>query len=300
MPWTLRIVHGASGQTVTLPEVDERQQGWSALQRRIHAAFKVEPMRQRLRAGVPPRVVESMADLHHMDRVLLEEVRDEGGVDGGGASATARRRARKRRRPSAGPPRRLGTAVEAVRDARAEMGQALAAATTPGSVSGPNRWLQPFRWALREALTDREADVQAEDRFAAALAGTYRLQSGSDGAGAVSITYPKQGARRAQHCDQPVHLLSDAVLRAVVTEVSGMPPEWRENLRPFKMARVSPAVFWSLVQHCRRQGASGNEEALEPSQLTAALQRLAPDKDWRWMERRQRAPPARLFHGATE
>ena len=66
------------------------------------------------------------------------------------------------------------------------------------------------------------------------------------------------------------------VIEAVLAQLGDGDGGGLELLKPFKMAHVSPRVFWNLVKHC------GGD-------VRAGLQQLLPNTDWAFLDERKRA-----------
>lgn len=268
--YALRVRSAATGKAQVLRDVpvpgdnndkDEDARLLAALRSRIEHLFGVPAASQTLRAGVPPRVVTSLAnDVANMDTVLVEDSTRP-------TTTTSNKRPRKRKRSAA----RTEQEHDRERSVLADVGERLAE-----SAQNPReRELRPFRRSLHEALLEHEQQIRAEDRYRAALASTYVIVGADERAGGA-VTYPKHNARTARHEDAPFQPLPDALLRAVVAQVAQMPPEHRQNLRPSRMACVSPRVFWSVVRYAAAS-------ARGSMSLERALVELAPagaDLSW--------------------
>lgn len=291
----LRVRYVSLGRAEVLDEVDlSCVHALEHLQRRVEELFGVPVAEQRLRAGVPPRLVTRAEDLQPMDTVLLERVANEQGARRSRTN-TARRGGKRVRRDGLDAHLGASGVTDGANDATIALGSRLVQALSgPVSCSSESR---AFRRAVKEARIAHEEQVRALDRYRAALERTYAI-SGETASDATSIPlpegrwcvrYPKMGARTATHEDERIHRLSLDLLRAIISEVHAMPPEWRENLRPTKMALVSPLVFWNLVEYWW----SLDHHAVP--QLENALSHLLPSLDWQWLRTRRRTPSRKRF-----
>jgi hypothetical protein len=294
------VRHVGTGRAEVLDEVDlTGEHGLEALRQRLEQVFAVPVACQRLRAGVPPRLVETAADIQPLDTILLESTVPETPHHRRRSSTNTNTASRNRKRP-------VGTrgAKQLATDAAIQPAEATAALGTQlvnalSGSAGSAREAQAFRRALREARTEHDQEVRAADRYRAALARSYhvvREESDNADTGASGnasrfwiVQYPKMGARTAMHEDTHVRSLPVDVLREIIREVYGMPPEHRENLRPAKMAQVSPLVFWNVVEYWWRLD-HGHQPRLED-----ALCSLLPTLDWQWLRTRRRTPSQKRF-----
>jgi hypothetical protein len=290
----LRIRYATLGRAEVLDEVnlcciDALQ----TLQQRIEQLFGVPVAEQRLRAGVPPRLVESVDDIQPMDTVLLEQDAAAAGKRQLGAAPVQRGRKRLRK-SSLDTSLEASLAPEGTFDATAALGSRLVQALS-GRATGSE--VQAFRRAVQEARVAHEEQVRAQDRYRAALERTYEFASETStdttlmpsAPGGWRVRYPKLGARSAVHEDERMYRLSLDLLRAIIGEVYAMSPEWRENLRPTKMALVSPLVFWNLVEYWWSL-----DHEIVPD-IENALSHLMPSLDWQWLRTRRRTPSRKHF-----
>eukprot|EP00310_Coccolithus_braarudii_P013896 CAMPEP_0183344488 /NCGR_PEP_ID=MMETSP0164_2-20130417/10153_1 /TAXON_ID=221442 /ORGANISM="Coccolithus pelagicus ssp braarudi, Strain PLY182g" /LENGTH=332 /DNA_ID=CAMNT_0025515489 /DNA_START=25 /DNA_END=1020 /DNA_ORIENTATION=- len=131
-----------------------------------------------------------------------------------------------------------------------------------------------FKAAAGSALIHHQEEVLANDRFKAALAGSYKMAESTtarrgDGEPCECVVRFKVGR---SYKDETFELLSIPELRGVVQAVlEHLDGDGNggslDLLKPFKMAHVSPRVFWNLVH--RLGGDVG-----------AGLKVLVPSRDW--------------------
>ena len=136
-----------------------------------------------------------------------------------------------------------------------------------------------FKHAAGSALAHHYEEVLANHRFAAALGGTYTMEDSagvrrSDGEPAQSEVEFKVGPRKKTREAFEVLSLPEVrgVIAAVLGELGGDAAKL-ELLKPFKMALVSPRVFWNLVR-------------LMGGDVAAGLRQLLPAEDWSFLDER--------------
>jgi len=170
------VRHVGTGRAEVLDEVDlTGEHGLEALRQRLEQVFAVPVACQRLRAGVPPRLVETAADIQPLDTILLESTVPETPHHRRRSSTNTNTASRNRRRP-------VGTrgAKQLATDAAIQPAEATAALGTQlvnalSGSAGSAREAQAFRRALREARTEHDQEVRAADRYRAALARSYHV-----------------------------------------------------------------------------------------------------------------------------
>ena len=136
-----------------------------------------------------------------------------------------------------------------------------------------------FKHAAGSALAHHYEEVLANHRFAAALGGTYTMEDSagvrrSDGEPAQCEVEFKVGPRKKTR--EAFELLSLPEVRGVIADVLGElggDAAKLELLKPFKMALVSPRVFWNLVR-------------LLGGDVAAGLRQLLPAEDWSFLDER--------------
>ena len=139
-----------------------------------------------------------------------------------------------------------------------------------------------FKAAAGSALAHHQEEVLANDRFKAALGGLFEMLESDDvrraDGSAVNCTARFKVGRSWKEEGFELLALPElrGVIEAVLAQLGDGDGGGLELLKPFKMAHVSPRVFWNLVKHC------GGD-------VRAGLQQLLPNTDWAFLDERKRA-----------
>lgn len=134
-----------------------------------------------------------------------------------------------------------------------------------------------FRKGLKSAREEREAEAQGERRYDAVLAHKYEISLISRGK-LFRVKYLPTGKRAWLNEEVAFPVFERTVLKEVFMHIldSSSGVEDRENLRPFRMAHVSPRIFWNMVR-------------LFPNSIEDGLRSLVPDADWDFLKSRRRS-----------
>eukprot|EP00937_MAST-01D_sp_MAST-1D-sp2_P000512 g512.t1 len=154
---------------------------------------------------------------------------------------------------------------------------------------------QFLRAATRSALEKQYEQSRADARFSAAQSGRFECTEcegaralGSGGASAatrMSVRYKGATSGRKWEVEE-VDILREEELAAVVAHIlQEMGEGGRELLKPFKMAEVSPRVFWGLA---RRFGGD----------VVGGLRALVPSADWSFLGQRAKRRSAKALPAA--
>jgi len=139
-----------------------------------------------------------------------------------------------------------------------------------------------FKAAAGSALLHHQEEVLANERFKAALAGSYEMRDSdsarrSDGSSSECLVRFKVGRSWKEETFEVLALPEvRGVVQAVLEKFREEPDETSMHLlKPFKMAHVSPRVFWNMVK-------------LLGGDVSAGLQQLVPSADWSFLEEREK------------
>lgn len=140
-----------------------------------------------------------------------------------------------------------------------------------------------LRKSAREEVLKQYEVRYANDRLHAAQTKEFEIFPADNGL--VRVEYHPTSSNKSTRREDSVSILNEEQLRATVKYVLSVEDfesliNAKENLRPHKMAQVSPSTFWSLVIYSH--GESGRD-------LEEGLRSLLPDLDWHFLDSRLRS-----------
>eukprot|EP01122_Echinamoeba_exundans_P010830 TRINITY_DN4126_c0_g1_i1.p1 TRINITY_DN4126_c0_g1~~TRINITY_DN4126_c0_g1_i1.p1 ORF type:complete len:482 (-),score=97.70 TRINITY_DN4126_c0_g1_i1:36-1481(-) len=196
--------------------------------------------------------------------------------------------------------------------------EALIQAVTTEETDGDDPLTKFMRSGVQDALREREQETLATYRYQALLSGKYKFefkQAYTVGTGAQPIfrvAFPTDYGDHVEEQEALTRLQLYSIVQLVIQssetqqpQQSGQPaasssssssttdapapqqPEANgqlsmELLKPYKMALVSPRVFWSMIYHFRY--------------VDVGLKLMFPDKDWSFLDNRKREMSDRAKH----
>jgi len=212
--------------------------------------------------------------------ILMETEKEAGIVQGQGGMRQPKRR-------------RVDAKTKALPKNKEGMSIKLLDAFTPGQ---GNDAVSSFLRLSARAYVIKQYEIRAaNDRLKAALGQTYKVQflesdesvASAHGGRLAKVTF-STGSRGKTSVEE-IKIMTQAGMQSMIQYLLAANDEQletvQEHLRPNELCRVSPTMFWSLVEFCREKNYRDRKDVID---LDFGIQQVHPEADWSFLQSRRR------------